>query len=103
MLVLAREEEEEILIETSDGPIVIKVLEIRKTDDVKKARIGVSAPNRCRVMRTEILEENHPFLGPQGTATIDLKVGRTGDNAKTQTQIKEDERNRQGRVQERPA
>ncbi len=53
MLVLARKPQEQILILTSDGPIVIKAIDIRQG----QCRIGIDAPKCCNVARWELLTE----------------------------------------------
>lgn len=52
MLVLSRLPEEEIIINTSDGAIAVKVLSIRNG----KVRLGVTAPLSISVLRTEVME-----------------------------------------------
>ncbi len=53
MLVLSRYTGEEILIGTSDGQIVITMIETRG----EKARIGITAPPTVPVHRREIWEQ----------------------------------------------
>lgn len=54
MLVLSRRTDEEIVLETPQGPISVMVISV----DLKhgKVRIGVSAPREVPVHRREVLE-----------------------------------------------
>lgn len=53
MLVLSRRIDEEIVIETPQGPIYVMVISV----DIKgKVRLGVSAPREVPVHRREVLE-----------------------------------------------
>lgn len=63
MLVLAQKLNGEIIIDTSDGPIVIRLLEIRRD----KARVGVTAPKKIPVFRAETYAKIH---GPEALREI---------------------------------
>jgi carbon storage regulator len=54
MLVLSRREGEAIILETSDGPITIRLTEYNGS----QTRIGVEAPRSVKVLREELLEES---------------------------------------------
>ncbi len=49
MLVLDRSVNEQIVIDTSDGPITITLLERRRG----AVRLGIDAPDRCYIWRPE--------------------------------------------------
>lgn len=52
MLVLSRHIEEEIVIMTSDGQIIVKILDTQ----YGKVRLGIEAPKEIRIARRELLE-----------------------------------------------
>lgn len=59
MLILVRRCEQSILIETSDGPITVKVLDVERfyhQSQLATARVklGVDAPKTCKVLRSEL-------------------------------------------------
>jgi carbon storage regulator CsrA len=53
MLVLSRYEGEEIVMQTGDGEIVVKVVEVRPNGQV---RLGIVAPNTVPVDRLEVAQ-----------------------------------------------
>lgn len=55
MLVLSRYKNQDIVIDTSDGQIVIKVVDI----ETYKVRIGIEAPQQIQIMRRELLKEGN--------------------------------------------
>jgi carbon storage regulator CsrA len=57
MLVLSRNPEESIDIDTSDGPIRVMVSSIAGN----RVRIGIDAPKACSIYRTEVLERLKSF------------------------------------------
>ncbi|MCB1788877.1 MAG: carbon storage regulator [Gammaproteobacteria bacterium] len=50
MLVVGRREGESIIIETTDGPIVVSLERLQGT----QARIGIEAPEQVKVLRHEL-------------------------------------------------
>lgn len=52
MLVLARRPTQEIIITTSDGPIVVSVQTVRG----QAVKLGFEAPDNVRIFRKEVLE-----------------------------------------------
>lgn len=57
MLVLSRKKNEQIIIPTSDGPILIQWVETRS--DGHKVRLGITAPKTIPVHRIEVFEAIH--------------------------------------------
>ncbi|HPE67910.1 MAG TPA: carbon storage regulator [Thermotogota bacterium] len=55
MLVLNRRKDEEIIIETPGGQIVIKVVEV----DNRSAKLGIEAPRDFAIYRRELYEKVH--------------------------------------------
>lgn len=55
MLCLTRGPHETIHISTSDGEIVITVLE-RRYSSPGTVRLGITAPKKCNVLRGELIE-----------------------------------------------
>jgi carbon storage regulator CsrA len=53
MLVLSRREGEAIILETSDGPITIRLTEYNGN----QTRVGVEAPRSVKVLREELLDD----------------------------------------------
>ena len=53
MLVLSRREGEAIILETSDGPITIRLTEYNGS----QTRVGVEAPRSVKVLREELLDD----------------------------------------------
>lgn len=53
MLVLSRRKDEDIVIETSDGPITVKVVKVGST----YVSIGVEAPKTVKIKRGEHVGE----------------------------------------------
>jgi carbon storage regulator len=54
MLVLTRNTQESIVIETSDGTIVVTVCGVKGN----QVKIGFDAPDNVDIWRSELLEEN---------------------------------------------
>lgn len=52
MLLLGRRHNESVTIYTSDGPIVVTLVESRNG-----TRIGIDAPRSVRIVRTELIEQ----------------------------------------------
>ena len=52
MLVLARHIGERIIIQASDGEIIIELIEIGS----RKAKVGITAPKSVKVLREELIE-----------------------------------------------
>lgn len=52
MLILSRKPGEDIIIETSDGPVLIRVIDMPQRN---RCRIGVDAPKTCRILRAELI------------------------------------------------
>ncbi len=53
MLVVGRRLKESITILSSDGPVVITILERKGSDGF---RVGINAPREVKVVRTELLD-----------------------------------------------
>lgn len=53
MLVLKRGENEKIVIQTSDGPIVLIVC----STGMEKTKLGIQAPQSVQIFREELLSE----------------------------------------------
>ena len=60
MLVLSRTPGQEIILQTSDGPITLALVEIRKG---LKARIGITAPASVAIYRPELTDKVRPANG----------------------------------------
>lgn len=56
MLLLDRKEGESFVLLTSDGEIVVTVIERRRTRYGPRFRLGISAPESVRVVRRELLD-----------------------------------------------
>lgn len=52
MLILSRKCLEDIIIETRDGTITIRVIDMPQRNRI---RIGIDAPKTCRILRGELL------------------------------------------------
>ncbi len=52
MLVLNRKEEEELIIETPEGPVIIRLLNI----DGKSVKLGIEAPKKYLILRKELYD-----------------------------------------------
>ena len=55
MLILTRRCEQAIIIETSDGPIVVRVLGIERG----RVLVGVQADKKVRILREELISGSH--------------------------------------------
>ena len=53
MLILTRRCEQAIIIETSDGPIVVRVLGIERG----RVLVGVQADKKVRILREELISQ----------------------------------------------
>ena len=53
MLILTRRCEQAIIIKTSDGPIVVRVLGI----ECGRVRVGVQAAEKVRILREELISQ----------------------------------------------
>ena len=53
MLVLSRKKNEDIVMPTTDGQIVVRLLEIRG----ENVRLGIEAPREIEIFRGELLED----------------------------------------------
>ncbi len=53
MLVLSRRQNERIILQTADGPVVIVIARVRG-DHV---RIGIEAPKAVKITRSELIEK----------------------------------------------
>lgn len=51
MLVLSRRRDEKIIVQTSDGPIVFTVCQVKGG----AVRVGIDAPKKCKIMREELV------------------------------------------------
>ncbi len=51
MLVLTRKRNQGIVIQTSDGPIMIMILDIQR----ERTKVGIEAPKSCVILRDELL------------------------------------------------
>lgn len=70
MLVLTRRVGEAVRIDTSDGPIYVAVSAI----DRGKIRLGIDAPKKCLVLRTELLHAEDKQAEPKEDPDPDLQV-----------------------------
>lgn len=74
MLVVSRRESETIQVTTSDGPITIMCVEVRRD----KARIGIVAPPTCEIVREEVLDKPCPrCVVKYGLHRVAVVYGRT--------------------------
>lgn len=55
MLVLTRREGESIVLETSDGPIRVKLVAYKSNTETS---VGIEAPESVRIMREELLRDD---------------------------------------------
>lgn len=60
MLVLTRKEGESVVIETSDGPVTVILREFAGN---RRAKVVVSAPKTCRIIRGELLDRDDREAG----------------------------------------
>lgn len=56
MLILTRKEGEEIELWTSDGPILLKVVEIRTMAGRVRTSLGFEAPDSIKIHRKEVAD-----------------------------------------------
>lgn len=81
MLVLNRKDDEELVIETSEGKILIKVLNI----DSKNVKLGIEAPRKFLILRKElydrVYQENIESISDLAVGSVkDLFPKNTGED-----------------------